>query len=318
METAEHSTPSGVEAPAAPAPEAAPVVTEPSPPVNDAGADAFRKAMGSEPAAPTETAADAAAPAAPEGDPVPEQTELELSDESFTEFLSKELPLTEAAPDPAVKPESLSDDDWTDLQLLRSMRQKDESTSQQLADARARILGEVPRFEVTEDAFKAALDGDAATFGNVMNSAVAAGAEHAVQAMLGQIAPYMENVQKQYSTMIYESVKDMFCSTVPGADKMRGNQHFERAIAHVAKAAPDTGIVQALHKAMELTNRAYADAEAVRKGGGKMHDVRPAGAAGGVQGGVRQGAAQDHEPTVEELRIAHAFGLDVNELRKRK
>ena len=308
METPEQSANAGagvgaeVGAPAASAPSPAPVETTTSPQVVDLEADAFRRAMGIPPE--EVVSAPAADPAAPE------QTELELSEEAFTEFLSKELPVTEPAPDAAAKPEGLSDDDWNDLQMLRAVRQKDEATTQQLAEARAKILGDMPQFEVTEDAFKAALDGDAATFSQVVNATVRTGAEHAVQAMLGKIAPYMEQVQAQFSTMIYESVKDIFCSTVPGADKMRGNQHFELAISHVAKASPETGIVQALHKAMELTNRAYADTDAVRKGGGKIHDVRPAGGGGGVQGGVRQAAPAPSAPDPINRMLAQAWGIE--------
>ena len=265
-----------------------------------------------------------AAPAATEGEPAqaapddaaPQQTELPLTDDEFKSFLEKELPPAAPTPDPQVKPEGLSDDDWTDLQLLRSMRGKDETTAQQLAEARAKILGEPQQFAVTEEAFKAALDGDAATFEKVVNSVVRAGAEHAVQSMLAQVAPYMENMQAQASTMIYENTKELFCATVPGADKMRGNPFFEQAIHHIARVAPETPTVQALHRAMELTNKAYADSEAVRRGGGKVHDVRPGGAGGAIQGGARQGKGDAQPPNPYALKIARAFGIPVEELTK--
>lgn len=288
------------------APEPAPAPPVETTPVVDMEADAFRRAMGLPQDEP------AATPGVQEPS-APEQQELALSEESFAELLNKELPVPDTpAPDAAVKPEGLSDDDWTDLQLLRAMKSKDEATAQQLAEARARILGEPQQFAVTEEAFKAALDGDAATFSNVINSVVRAGAEHAVQSMLGQIAPYMERMQAQASTMIYENTKELFCSTVPGADKMRGNPYFEQAIHHIAKAAPDTATVQALHRAMELTNRAYADAADVRNGGGKVHDVRPAGAGGGVQGGARQAAAQPEPIDPTNRMLADAWGINPN------
>ena len=286
----------------------APSATNPSSPnVVDIEEDSFRRAMGMAPGASEGEPAASAEPT-----PEPQQTELPLDAEAFKSFLEREVPAVEATPDAAVKPEGLSDDDWTDLQLLRTIKGKDEATAQQLAEARARILGEPQQFEVTEDAFKAALDGDAATFNNVVNSVVRAGAEHAVQAMLGQIAPYMERMQAQASTMIYENTKELFCSTVPGADKMRGNPYFEQAIHHIAKAAPETATVQALHRAMELTNRAYADAADVRKGGGKVHDVRPAGVGGGVHGGVRQAADQPATVDPTDRMLAEAWGIKPN------
>ena len=296
----------GAGAAVAAAPESAPAPPVETTPVVDMEADAFRRAMGLPQDEP------AATPGAQEPS-APEQQELALSEESFAELLNKELPVPDApAPDAAVKPEGLSDDDWTDLQLLKAMRSGDESTTQQLAEARAKILGDMPQFEVTEEAFKAALDGDAATFSQVVNETVRTGAEHAVQAMLGQVAPVMEAIQAQYSTMIYANMKELFLSTVPGADKMRGNQYFDQAIAHVAKAAPDTGIVQALHRAMELTNKAYADTTAVAKGAGRVVDVRPAGIGGvGVQPGVR-GAAAPAAPDPMDVLMAQAWGVKPN------
>lgn len=304
-------------APTGAAPSASPPAAPASSPAPDAaaasnigsGADAFNRAIGPPPAAPDGQSA----PAAPDGEAPqrtePQQTELALTDDEFKSFLEKELPPPAAASEPETKPEGLSDDDWTDLQLLRSIRGRDETTAQQLAEARAKILGEPQQFAVTEEAFKAALDGDAATFEKVVNSVVRAGAEHAVQSMLGQVAPYLEKMQAQASTMIYENTKELFCSTVPGADKMRGNPFFEQAIHHIARVATETPTVQALQRAMELTNKAYADSEAVRAGGGKVHDVRPGGAGGAVQGGARQGQPDNQSVDPYALKIARAFGL---------
>ncbi len=300
-------------APSAP-PPAAPAGSPAAAAANiESGADAFNRAIGTPPAPPAAQEGEPAQ-AAPEGGDAPQQTELPLTDDEFKSFLEKELPPPAAAPEPAVKPEGLSDDDWTDLQLLRFMRGKDETTAQQLAEARAKILGEPQQFAVTEEAFKAALDGDAATFEKVVNSVVRAGAEHAVQSMLGQVAPYLEKMQAQASTMIYENTKELFCSTVSGADKMRGNPFFEQAIHHIARVAPETPTVQALHRAMELTNKAYADSEAVRRGGGKVHDVRPGGAGGAVQGGARQGQPEPQEVDPYALKIARAFGLPIEKV----